>query len=240
MCGDACTSTSTAKFFAMRTLHCPAPCVWHTLLMSAMRRHPHVVSVYSVEQATGRILLEYIHGRTLGEELKGGAVSGVRAMCVAEQVLQGVAHLHSYGCVHGDINPSNVLVHAESGACKIGDYFAASPRHGAPAYMAPEAVRQKPTCLSDAWSCGCVMLRLEGLNPWQDAEVELEDGTRVSITEVAALLYHLSCREVAMHGPPECEHSLIFRAFIGCIFRPPESRASVVELLEQHARCSEL
>lgn len=234
MCGDACTSTSCAKLFAVRALHRPAPCLRHGMMVSAMARHPHVASVYAVEEATGQILLEYIGGGTLAAEVQAGAVSGARAMCVMGHILQGLCHLHSYGCIHGDINPSNVLVSTGSRACKLIDYFTASPRLGAPAYMAPEAVRGETTCLSDVWSCGCVMLCLEGLPPWQ-READLGDGGFVVIREAPALMYHLGCRAVAMHGPPERKLACVFRAFVDGIFADPGWRSSVAELLELHA-----
>lgn len=203
-------------------------------MLSAMKRHPHVASVYAVEETTGQILLEYIGGGTLAAEVQAGAVSDVRAMCVMGHILQGLCHLHSYGCIHGDINPSNVLVSTGCRACKLVDYFTASPRLGAPAYMAPEAVRGETTCLSDVWSCGCVMLCLEGLPPWQ-READLGDDECVIIREAPALLYHLGCRAVATHGPPERKLARVFGAFVCDMFGEPEWRSSVEELLQQHA-----
>lgn len=232
MCGAACTSTSCAKSFAVRALHRPTPCLRHGAMVCAMTRHPHVAIIYAVDQATGQILLEYIGGGTLAAEVQAGAVSVVRAMCVMGDILQGLGHLHSYGCIHGDINPSNVLLSTGSRACKLIDYFTESPRLGAPAYMAPEAVRGETTCLSDVWSCGCVMLWLEGLPPWQ-READVGDGRCVIIWEAPALLYHLGCREVAMHGPPERKLASVFRVFLGGIFAEPEGRSSAAELLKR-------
>ena len=232
MCGAACTSTSRAKSFAVRALHLPTACLEHGATVCAMRGHPHVARVYAVEEATGLILLEYIGGGTLAAEVQAGRVSDVRAICVMDDILQGLCHLHSYGCIHGDINPSNVMVSEGSRKCKLIDYFTGRQRMGAPAYTAPEAVRGEATCLSDVWSCGCVMLCLEGLPPWH-LEAELADGQHVLFREAQALLYHLGCRDVAMHGPPEKKLACVFGAFVGCIFVDAARRSCAAELLER-------
>jgi serine/threonine protein kinase len=185
------------------------------------------------------MLLEYVCGDTLAEELRRDEVSEARALCVAQQVLCALSHLHAYGGIHGDINPTNVLVSAHNGECKLSDYFAECPRPAAPAYMAPEAAREKTVSLSDVWSVGCLMLRLEGLQPWQHAKVLLLDGSSVDLSSTAALLYHLATRDVAMDGPPERLLSRVFPELLRCIFAPPDHRASACELLCHRTWCCE-
>lgn len=170
-------------------------------------------------------------GGTLEHEVICNGISAKRARIVACQVLRGVAHLHAHGCMHGDVNPSNVLVGGSQRHCKLTDYFSECPRLGAPAYMAPEAVRHAAVRASDVWSIGCLMLWLEGLHPWQDADVTLLDGSCVDLTSAVALLYHLAARDEAMLGPPQRQQSKIFAHVLDCIFTDPLLRIRAADVM---------
>ena len=60
--------------------------------------------------------------------------------------LQGLKHMHDEGVVHGDIKPDNLLLGGAAGValsdlgCATwgGDEMLKRPRHGTPAFMAPE------------------------------------------------------------------------------------------------------
>ena len=191
------------------------------------------------------LLLEYVAGWTLDDELVCDLMLPKRAMVVIGQVLRAVAHLHENGLMHGDVSPKNVLV-GEGGDCKLTDYFI-EPRGsfamcGAPAYMAPEAVRGETIQASDVWSVGCLMLAVTGRPPWQETEVLLEDGSVVDLGNSGALLFHLSSREIALKGPPEfaaCGDSckLLFFEVLVSIFTRVEERMSASELLVQYKWC---
>jgi len=213
-----------AKYFALRVPRKKTKDARYSSVLCALPEHAHVVAVHAADLASGGLLLEYVCGGTLEHEAICAGISRRRALCVVTQVLAGVAHLHAHGCVHGDVNPRNVLVHAWQRDCKLTDYFAEAPIIGAPAYMAPEAARHQAEHASDVWSVGCLMLWLEGLHPWHDADVLLLDGSFVDLTSAAALLYHLATRDEAMLGPPQREQSNIFADVLGCIFTEPLAR----------------
>jgi len=200
------------------------------------------VQIHEADTATGRLLLEYVGGGTLADELTCSVVSPLRAASVVAQVLRGLAHLHAHGFMHGDVSPRNILLSDGACECKLTDYFAESPRCGAPAYMAPEAARNDAVQASDIWSVGCLMLELAGMSPWQEPEVRLEDGSVVELSCSSALLYHLACRAIAMRGPPEfaaCAdpRRLLFFDSLACVFQPPHRRKRADELLVSHTGC---
>jgi len=233
------------SYFALRIPRKQGRVSLYTRMVCAMPRHPHVVGIHAVDGATGLMLLEYIGGGTLADELVCDVVSPRRAVLVITQVLRGVAHMHAHQLMHGDLSPTNVLL-GERGECKLTDYFVESSSsfavYGAPAYMAPEAARGEAVQSSDVWSVGCMMLALIGLPPWQDSEVKLEDGQVVDLGYSGALIYHLACRKIALRGPPEfatadtsCDR--LFFDVLARIFTPVEGRVSASELLVSKKWC---
>jgi serine/threonine protein kinase len=234
--------SSAAKYLAVRVPREQKRMSSYTLLLCAMPQHANVVYIHEADACTGRLLLEYVGGGTLADELVCCLVSPVRAVAVIAHVLHAVAHLHAHGFVHGDVSPSNVLVDYTGGECKLTDYFAEKPRCGAPAYMAPEAARGDAVQASDVWSVGCLMLAVTGRPPWQESEVILEDGTSVELRSPCALLYHLAFRAIAVRGPPEfamcvdaSEH--LFFDVLTHIFEPPQRRVCARKLLAQNKWC---
>ncbi|KAG9091931.1 hypothetical protein FS749_016135 [Ceratobasidium sp. UAMH 11750] len=98
--------------------------------------------------------------------------------------LRGLAHIHSFSIVHGDLKGLNVLV-AEDGTPKICDFGhsrfvgdsaqpvvsdLSSKFHATTRYMSPELFtdpKSKPTLASDIWAFGCVALEvLSQLRPY--------------------------------------------------------------------------
>lgn len=223
--------SNVPKYFALRVPRKKAKDSRYVLVLCALPAHVHVVVVHAADHVTGGLLLEYMPGGTLEHEVICMGMSEQRACTVVGQVSRGVAHLHAHGCMHGDVNPSNVLVGGSEGHCKLTDYFAECPCLGAPAYMAPEAARHAAVRASDVWSIGCLMLWLEGLHPWQDADVRLLDGSCADLTSAAALLYHLSSRDEAILGPPQRQQSKIFGHVLGGMFTQPLLRIRAADVM---------
>ena len=84
--------------------------------------HPNVVRAFDADQLNNilYIVMEYVHGQSLGQRLKKGPIPAAEMIDYAAQAALGLAHAHEQGIVHRDIKPSNILL-AEDKRVKILD-----------------------------------------------------------------------------------------------------------------------
>jgi serine/threonine protein kinase len=78
-------------------------------------KHPHVVEVYLTGQLpTGAlyIVMEYLDGKTLSEELlaHGGSLPFDYALTIGLQVCDALGEAHKHGIIHRDLKPENVML----------------------------------------------------------------------------------------------------------------------------------
>jgi serine/threonine protein kinase len=136
--------------------------------------HPHVCTLYDV--GPNYLVMEFIEGSTLAEEIKKGPLDPVMAARYGAQIAGALAEAHALGIVHRDLKPSNVMV-TRHGA-KVLDFGLAKtseeehPRseiaitqtgvvEGTPAYMAPEQVEGKePGGSADLFSLGVMLFEM--------------------------------------------------------------------------------
>ncbi|MEU0003138.1 serine/threonine-protein kinase [Streptomyces sp. NPDC006314] len=143
--------------------------------------HPAVVNVYDVAVVDGRpwIVMELVHGRTLGDALQEGTLSAREAARIGLEVLGALEAAHAAGVLHRDVKPDNVLlgrydrvVLTDFGIAQIeGDTRLTDTGGfvGSPEYIAPERVLgQRPGPASDLWSLGVVLYTAtEGVSPFR-------------------------------------------------------------------------
>ena len=155
---------------------------------AATLEHPHVAAVYEIAEADGVtfIAMELIRGETLAALLGRGKMKAVRALELAIEVAEGLAHAHEQGIVHRDLKPGNIMVTADDHA-KIIDFglakltepsqaatdagpltTAAGVVMGTVAYMSPEQARGLPVDhRSDIFAFGIVVHEmLAGARPF--------------------------------------------------------------------------
>ena len=146
-------------------------------LATALPRHPNVVHGDEAGEVAGRpyVALELAAGEDLRRILvPPGADATVvlpraRAIGITRAACAGVAHLHAHGWVHGDVNPSNLVVDPR----RDGDHvvlidLGVARRVGEPgsvrgtaAYMAPEQVKGGAwTPATDVFALGVVLWEL--------------------------------------------------------------------------------
>ncbi|MFJ9813925.1 serine/threonine-protein kinase [Streptomyces sp. NPDC101151] len=143
--------------------------------------HPAVVDVYDVAVVDGRpwIVMELVHGRSLGGALQEGTLDAREAARVGLQVLGALEAAHAAGVLHRDVKPDNVLlgrydrvvltdfgiaqIEGETNLTDTGGFV------GSPEYIAPERVLgQRPGPASDLWSLGVVLYTAtEGVSPFR-------------------------------------------------------------------------
>src|SRR5262249_39655360 len=74
--------------------------------------HLHCVSILDcgVERERPYIVMEYVHGRSLGAEMGKATMTPRRGVSIIRQILLGLRHAHTHGVVHRDLKPDNVML----------------------------------------------------------------------------------------------------------------------------------
>ena len=133
--------------------------------------HPNVVRGVEADAVAERpyLAMELVPGQDLRRMLSSpmpspsarGRIEIVRAACDA------ASHLHANGWVHGDINPSNLVIDTANDRVVLIDLGIARPiavagtPRGTHAYMAPEQVRGEAwTPATDVFALGVVLWEL--------------------------------------------------------------------------------
>jgi serine/threonine protein kinase len=154
--------------------------------------HRGIVTIYGISSEDGMdfIAMEYVHGQTLDQLIKGSGLRPAVALNYAIQAAEALAKAHAAGIVHRDIKPSNIMVTDDEivkildfGVAKLvaadqaQDADEASATHTGPvegtlrteegkilgtaAYMSPEqAAGQKVDARSDIFSFGAVVYEM--------------------------------------------------------------------------------
>jgi serine/threonine protein kinase len=169
--------------------------------------HTNVVTVYKVEAVrdVSYISMEYVKGTDLRSFCNEGQL--LRPKEVIElmiEVLKGLFHGHGKRFIHGNIKPSNIILN-ESGVPKIIDFGITQMKDrslekgflGAPDYMSPEQLKDKPvTMQSDIFSLGCVLYEmLRGEKPFR-ASSQYEVINKIINHKPEPLGNTLPCKEM--------------------------------------------
>ena len=89
----------------------------------AALNHPHIVTLYSVEEAEGIpfLTMELAEGDNLQEALAEGKPSPDEVAAIGIAVGQALAAAHAKGVVHRDLKPANIVVN-DAGGVKVLDF----------------------------------------------------------------------------------------------------------------------
>ncbi len=142
---------------------------------AARLKHPGIVQIYDAGMVGGQayIACELVNGPSLRKLLAQHPVSVRQAAAICCRVAEALQHAHEFGIIHGDLNPSNVLLDALENPY-LTDFGLARDvaeelheRHlciaGTLAYMAPEQFRGAggpATAASDIYSLGGVLFEM--------------------------------------------------------------------------------
>jgi serine/threonine protein kinase len=128
----------------------------------AALNHPHIVTIYSVEESDGVhfLTMELVEGQSLDHRIPAGGLPVQQIVEIAGAIADALAAAHDKGIVHRDLKPANVMV-TEEGRVKVLDFGLAkeiraanssgatmtSAGHtevglvmGTPRYMSPEQI----------------------------------------------------------------------------------------------------
>lgn len=149
--------------------------------------HPGIVTIYEVGEDDGHpfLAMKLIEGGSLSQLLQQGPLDAQRALKIAIEISEAIAHAHARGVVHRDLKPANILLdqdgHAvvtDFGVAKCLESFrcqltTAGEPIGTPHFMPPEqadAGRGEIGPAADVYSIGAVIYAmLTGRPPFQAA-----------------------------------------------------------------------
>jgi serine/threonine protein kinase len=166
----------------------------------ARLEHPHIVPLYDYwrEPDAAYLIMRFLRGGSLEDELRDGPLELERAAQILDQVGAGLAAAHHQGVVHRDVKPGNMLLD-EEGNAYLSDFGialeAGAPEQtagtmirGTPAYLSPEQIRLEQTSpRSDIYALGVVlyeMLTAEHPFPGTSLQVLLDQHLNHQIPSV--------------------------------------------------------
>src|SRR5580704_17888613 len=157
----------------------------------AALNHPHIVTIFSVEEAEGVhfLTMELVEGQPLDRLIPEGGLPAGRIVDIATALAAALAAAHEKGIVHRDLKPANVMVTGD-GRVKVLDFGLAKELHpynpdgatltaagttemgvvmGTPAYMSPEQVSGRTLDhRTDIFSLGIILYEMaSGRRPFQ-------------------------------------------------------------------------
>jgi serine/threonine-protein kinase len=130
------------------------------------------------------IAMQLIEGPTLAQTLAQGALSPVRAIAIARNLLAALVHAHGRGVLHRDLKPENVMLTGPAGRAILIDFGLAHALDdaaitarglciGSPSYLAPERLDGVPHDVrADVYAIGVMLYEmLAGRRPFTGATV---------------------------------------------------------------------
>ncbi len=149
----------------------------------AALNHPHIVTIYSVEESDGVhfLTMELVEGQSLDHRIPEGGLPVQQIVEIAGALADALAVAHGKGIVHRDLKPANVMV-TEEGRIKVLDFGLAkeiraanssdatmtSAGHtevglvmGTPRYMSPEQIAGRTLDhRTDIFSLGIILYEM--------------------------------------------------------------------------------
>jgi tetratricopeptide (TPR) repeat protein len=159
---------------------------FHEARVMASLRHPNVVAVLDLDEASRRIVMELAAGGTLRDvQRERGPRTLRRAIERHGQILSALSAAHRRGIVHCDLKPANLMFRRNADLpgveVMLGDFgvahlpdatgqaaaVARPEAIGTLAYMAPEQRRGQVSAAADVYASAVVLFEMfTGRTPW--------------------------------------------------------------------------
>jgi eukaryotic-like serine/threonine-protein kinase len=159
----------------------------------ASLNHPHIVTIYSVEDADGiRFLtMELVEGKTLDGMIPEGGFDLQRFFELATPLAEAISAAHDKSVIHRDLKPSNVMVDGE-GRVKVLDF-------GLAKLQQPEGVSNSTELPTEALTgVGTIVGTMPYMSPEQ-VEGKIVDH-RTDVFSLGVLLYEMATGERPFRG----------------------------------------
>jgi len=152
----------------------------------AALNHPHIVTIFSVEEAEGVhfLTMELVEGQSLGRLIPSAGMPLARLVEIGAELADALSAAHAKGIVHRDLKPANVMLTSD-GRVKVLDFGLAKELRaensddptltsaadrtkagvvmGTPAYMSPEQIEGHALDhRTDIFSLGVMLYEMAG------------------------------------------------------------------------------
>lgn len=127
-------------------------------------QHPHIARIYGTGKNPRVFIVasEYLPGGSLQERLTQSFTLGQWAQ-IAQQMCGALACAHSYGVIHGNLRPSNILFAADT-QVKLGDFSFPAHNYGTDSHWYQLAEKQ-PSARGDIYAAGAILFQLITTHP---------------------------------------------------------------------------
>jgi TolB-like protein/Flp pilus assembly protein TadD len=147
--------------------------------------HPGIATLYDAEEIDGQLYIAFklIDGETVARQTAAGPLPVRRAVSIARDAAEALAHAHDQGVIHRDLSAGNVMVDRGGRGILVDFGLARSGQSvtqttgvivGTLPFMAPEVLRgDGADARSDIYGLGAVLYRmLTGRAPFEGGGVE--------------------------------------------------------------------
>lgn len=150
-------------------------------LVLSQLNHPNIATIHDFDTQLGVdfLVMEYIPGITLSEQLAGGPLPEQEILRLGVQLAEGLGAAHDHGVVHRDLKPGNLRVTSD-GRVKILDFGLAKLRLPVTASAATESLSETKAVV--------------GTLPYMAPEQLLGEGidARTDIHAAGSVLYEMA------------------------------------------------
>jgi len=154
----------------------------------ASLHHPNIASIFGFEttDTCTFLVMEFVEGEDLAEELRRGPLAVDDAVDVARQIAEGLEEAHEKGIVHRDLKPANVK-RTPDGKVKVLDFGLARVFSGQTA--GEDSVVSAPTMTAAMTQVGTVMGTAAYMSPEQARGKEVD--RRADIWAFGVILFEM-------------------------------------------------
>ncbi|MCB0163857.1 MAG: protein kinase [Anaerolineae bacterium] len=138
--------------------------------------HPRIVRAfgYGMYQNMPYLVLEFLSGQTLAQELSNGLIPWPRLLPIARQICEALVYLHDQSIIHRDLKPGNLMIQNHGDPqVKLMDFGLVRPANfsqhltqegvalGTVSYMAPEQAQGFPVDFrADLYALGVILYEM--------------------------------------------------------------------------------